>query len=130
MKLVKCEEKHWKFILTLRNHPEVKKGFVDQSHIDWLTHKKFMETWSDRYWICLDDTDEPIGFIGDVKGDIRVAVSLEHQGRGVGKFMMREYIRLTQGLGQAKVKIDNEASIRLFETAGFKKKFYILEYEA
>ena len=26
-----------------------------------------------------------------------------------------------------KVKLDNEASVRLFESCGFKKKYYILE---
>jgi L-amino acid N-acyltransferase YncA len=29
----------------------------------------------------------------------------------------------------AKVKLDNEASIRLFESCGFRKKYYILEKE-
>ena len=29
----------------------------------------------------------------------------------------------------AKVKIENEASMRLFEACGFKKKYYILEKE-
>ena len=29
----------------------------------------------------------------------------------------------------AKVKIDNEASLRLFEACGFKKAYYILERE-
>lgn len=28
-----------------------------------------------------------------------------------------------------KVKLDNEASIRLFESCGFKKKYYLLEKE-
>ena len=30
---------------------------------------------------------------------------------------------------EAKVKIENEASIKLFESCGFKKKYYILERE-
>jgi L-amino acid N-acyltransferase YncA len=29
----------------------------------------------------------------------------------------------------AKVKVDNEASLKLFESCGFKKKFYILKCE-
>ena len=29
----------------------------------------------------------------------------------------------------AKIKIENEASLRLFESCGFKKKYYILEKE-
>jgi hypothetical protein len=32
-------------------------------------------------------------------------------------------------LSQAKVKLKNEASIRMFEGCGFEKKYYILEKE-
>ena len=50
----------------------------------------------------------------------------DFQKRGIGKFMINELMaRHPQSV--AKVKIENEASLRLFESAGFKKKYYILE---
>ena len=42
--------------------------------------------------------------------------------------MMKEYIRLTHDKGEARVKIENIASLKLFESAGFRKTYYILEY--
>ena len=42
---------------------------------------------------------------------------------------MINQIMTTHPTALAKVKINNEASLRLFEKCGFKKKFYILEKE-
>ena len=60
--------------------------------------------------------------------DIRVATHPDFQGKGVGKFMI-ESLMEAHPLSFAKVKIDNEASLGLFESCGFKRKYYILERE-
>ena len=70
--------------------------------------------------------DNPVGFVGQIDGDIRVAVDPEYQGKGVGKFMINQIMKLHPE-SIAKVKLGNEASIRLFESCGFEKKYYILE---
>ena len=52
----------------------------------------------------------------------------EAQGHGIATFMLKAtYERYPEAI--AKVKIDNEANIKLFEKFGFKKKYYILEKE-
>ena len=123
--LVPNESKYWEFIRQLRNHQQVKLGFIDQKEISSGSHKKFMEKHGTLYYICLVD-GEPAGFVGQIEDDIRVATHPNFQKRGVGKFMINELMaRHPQSV--AKVKIENEASLRLFESAGFKKKYYILE---
>lgn len=124
-KLVKNNGIYWDFIRDLRNHPEVKKGFVSQEHISKKQHYVFMEKHGLKYYICLVD-EKPAGYIGVIDGDIRVATHPEFQGMGIGKFMVNELVKL-HPYSFAKVKLQNEASIKLFESCGFKKKYYILE---
>lgn len=87
----------------------------------------FMERHGLKYYICLVD-EKPAGYIGVIDGDIRVATHPEFQGMGIGKFMVNELVKL-HPYSFAKVKLQNEASIKLFEACGFKKKYYILEKE-
>ncbi len=58
--------------------------------------------------------------------DIRVATHPDFQGKGVGKFMINQLMEMNSNVF-AKVKLENEASLKLFEACGFKKKYYILE---
>ena len=122
-----CWTEHWEFVRNLRNHPEVKKGFINQENIDWLTHKRYMSEHSKDYWVLLKDGN-PIGFVGSVDGDIRIAVVPEENSNGYGKILIN-HVMEQRPLSQAKVKLENEASIRMFEGCGFKKKYYILEKE-
>ena len=124
-KIVANKDIYWDFIRDLRNHPDVKEGFVKQNHISREEHIRFMSKHGVQYFICLVD-DEPAGFVGVIDNDIRVATHPKFQGVGVGKFMVNELMRLFPK-SHAKVKINNEASLKLFESCGFKKKYYILE---
>ena len=42
-KFVKNDKKYWEFIRQLRNHPDVKKGFIEQEHIDRFDHTLYMQ---------------------------------------------------------------------------------------
>ena len=86
-----------------------------------------MEKYGKLYYICLID-GLPAGFVGQIENDIRVATHPDFQKRGVGKFMIND-LMAKHPESLAKVKIDNEASLRLFEACGFKKVYYILERE-
>ena len=125
MKLIINKLRYWEFIRNLRNHPVVKLGFVQQDDINPDDHKNFMNKSGKKYYICLVD-NTPAGFVGQINGDIRVATHPDFQGKGVGKFMINEIMKKHPD-SFAKVKVENEASTKMFESCGFKKKYFILE---
>tara|TARA_A100001515_G_scaffold77288_1_gene61380 strand:- start:14630 stop:15013 length:384 start_codon:yes stop_codon:yes gene_type:complete len=125
MELVLNESKYWDFIRELRNTKGVKEGFINQSHITPEMHNDFMKKWGENFYICIIDT-KPAGYVGVIDNDIRVATHPYFQGVGVGTFMINEIMKLFPD-AFAKVKLENEASIRLFKKCGFKEKYYILE---
>ena len=84
-----------------------------------------MKRYADNYRIALLG-DTPVGFVGVIEGDIRVCTHPEYQGMGIGKFMIKKCIKIWPD-AFAKIKIDNEASIKLFQACGFKRKYVILE---
>jgi RimJ/RimL family protein N-acetyltransferase len=126
MKLVENNESYYEFIRNLRN--DQREGFIQQGTISKTSHRLHMIGYSHCYYLCLDDSGEPLGYCGVIDDDIRVAVSSNHQGKGVGAFMINELMK-KHPRALAKVKIENEASLALFEKCGFKKKYYILERE-
>jgi|TARA_R110002110_G_scaffold267845_2_gene483699 ribosomal protein S18 acetylase RimI-like enzyme len=115
----------WEFIRNLRNDARVKYGFIKQDEITKQEHKKYMSFHGDKFYICLI-SNNPAGYVGVIDNDIRVATHPDYQKRGVGVFMINELMK-RHPEAIAKVKFDNEASVALFEKAGFKKKYYILE---
>jgi len=125
LKLVKNSPKYWEFIRTLRNMEGVREGFIQQEAIDEIQHATYMLKYNNNFWICLDNS-QPMGYVGVIEDDIRVATHPAAQGRGAGTFMINEIMK-KHPTAMAKVKLDNEASIRLFEKCGFKKKYYLLE---
>lgn len=118
MQLVKNEFKYWDFIRRLRSDPKIQIGFVEKVNISPEQQAEYMAKYEDCYFICLSEDQKPIGFIGEVKNDIRVAVINEYQKMGVGKFMVNELMRLRPN-SYAKMKFDNIASKKLFESCGF-----------
>tara|TARA_R100000900_G_scaffold128696_1_gene104425 strand:+ start:542 stop:940 length:399 start_codon:yes stop_codon:yes gene_type:complete len=125
LKLVKNDPRYWEFIRELRNLDGVRQGFINQEHIDTFEQARYMLQYNSNFWICLDN-DVPAGYVGVIDDDIRVATHPDYQGKGVGSFMINEIMNVHPA-ACAKVKLDNEASIKLFERCGFKKKYYLLE---
>jgi hypothetical protein len=109
----------------LRNNPEVQGGFIEVVNITPDQQERYMQKYQSNYFICLCD-EKPAGYIGEIDGDIRIATDPAFQRCGVGLFMVKEFSQRHPGCF-AKVKIDNEASLKLFLKAGFKKRYYILE---
>ena len=126
MELIQCSNlpgEHWYSILHIRN--ENRKGFGDSSLISVATHHKYMVDNFQNYLLCIEE-GKIIGFIGHVNNDIRLATRKSHQNKGVGKFMVEGFMKKFPN-SFAKVKINNKASEKLFESCGFIKKYYILE---
>ena len=126
-KLVRNGPEYWEFIRELRTMQGVSQGFISQQEITPVEQATYMLKYNSNYWICLDN-DTPAGFVGVIDEDIRVATHPDYQGKGVGTFMINEIMKIIP-TAFAKVKLDNEASIKLFERCGFRKKYYILEKE-
>ena len=118
MHLVKNEEKYWDFIRNLRNDPSTQLGWIVQNpNITREQQDEYMAIHNDEYYICIKD-DVPIGYVGAVDSDIRIATHPDHLKQGIGYFMMNEFMKI-EPTAFAKVKIDNLPSIRFFEAAGF-----------
>tara|TARA_R110001592_G_C12597144_1_gene695320 strand:+ start:156 stop:479 length:324 start_codon:yes stop_codon:yes gene_type:complete len=103
----------------------VRQGFINQDIISQQDHEAYMKKNSNFFWICLDK-GRFIGYTGVIENDIRVATHPDYQGKGVGSFMINEIMKINPN-AFAKVKLENQSSLRLFESCGFKKKYYILE---
>ena len=113
------------FILALRNDPILKSGFIQQDEISLSDHEEYMSVNLNNYYVCLLH-GKPIGYIGIIDNDIRVAVATEFVGQGAGEFMVRAILAIYPN-AIAKIKVGNVASIKLFEKCGFEKKYFILE---
>jgi RimJ/RimL family protein N-acetyltransferase len=103
----------------------VREGFIQQEIISRKKHEKYMKKNSDFFWICLIE-NIPAGYIGVIEDDIRIATHPDYQGLGVATYMLNQIMRINPK-AFAKVKINNKASLRLFEKCGFKKEYYLLE---
>jgi ribosomal protein S18 acetylase RimI-like enzyme len=124
MELVECSKEFWEFVRVLRNDERVQSGFIKSIHITEEMQEEYMSKHSQYYRIALVD-GVPAGYVGVIEDDIRVCTDPFFQGKGVGKFMINKCMEIWP-TAFAKVKVDNEASLRLFRSCGFKKKFYIL----
>lgn len=125
LKLVNNEPKYWEFIRQLRNLEGVKQGFIQQETIMEEQHTLYMKQFSDHFYICLYN-NEPAGYIGIINEDIRVATHPNFQKKGIATFMVNNVKTLFPN-SVAKIKIDNKASLALFQKCGFKIQYYLLE---
>lgn len=119
--LVDNEPQYWDTIYNLRFHPKNISGFVEQKKVTKEEHVKYMQRHGFKYKICLLNGVTPIGFIGNVYNDLRLAVDPMEHNRGVALFMLNEYKKLaTDSMPlQAKVFKDNASSNAVFLKAGF-----------
>jgi len=127
MELVNCTEKYWEFVRVLRNDKRVLDGFIKSTYITKEIQLSYMKDHYQFYRIALID-NQPCGYIGVINNDIRICTHPNFQGKGVGKFMLKEILKIFPN-AFGKVKIENEASRKLFTSVGFKEKFIIYKYD-
>lgn len=126
-KLVKNTIEYWEFIKDVRNSDRVREGFIDQNKISSKEQAEYMKKNGEFFWVCLEGI-VPVGYVGIIENDIRVATHPDHHKKGVATFMISEIMKKYPE-AFAKIKIENEASINLFKKCGFIKKYYIFERE-
>lgn len=124
MELVDCTKKYWEFVRNLRNDERVKDSFIKTTYITEDMQEAYMTVHYKYYKIALID-NAPVGYIGVIDDEIRICVHPAFQKRGVGKFMVKEGMKIWPS-ASAKIKITNEASIKLFKSCGFTEKYLIL----
>lgn len=117
VELVENRQEYWEFIRALRNEDGVKTGFIDQDNITEEQQIEYMWIHNNSYYI-LTENKEPVGYIGEINNDIRLAVLPSKQKMGYGRLMLNAFMLLRPD-GHAKVLIDNVVSQRLFVSCGF-----------
>ncbi len=122
--LVDCSLNYWEYIRQLRLNPSVIDGFIKTEFITEEDQVLYMSKNSQYYKVALID-GKPCGYVGVIENDIRVCTDPLYQGKGVGKFMINE-IKKIWPEALAKVKVTNEASLKLFKACGFEIEFYLM----
>lgn len=125
IEIVPNSPQFYDFIRTLRNDERVKHGFIEQAPITPAQHAAYMAVHADEYVVALYD-GSPAGYAGSVDGDIRVCTHPDYQGRGLGRALVEAIIERFPN-SQAKVKVENSASLKLFESCGFITTYVLLE---
>ena len=123
MELIECTREYWEFVRLLRTHPLNQGWFLTQPTITPEQQIEFMEKHSHKYKICILN-NTPVGYIGLInQNEITYCAHPDHQGKGIGTFMISEFIKLHQTL-TAFVLPQNIASQKVFEKLNFKKQIY------
>lgn len=123
--LVKNEPKFYGFIHDLRYRKENVSGFIDQTPVSEIEQNNYMEKYGKHYYIAILN-ETPVGFVGVIDNDIRVATHPDYKNMGIGKFMINEIIKIYPN-SIAKIKSTNSESIKLFESCGFEVNFLIMK---
>jgi GNAT superfamily N-acetyltransferase len=119
MKLIKNEEKYYEFIRILRTHKNNISGFVKRNQITPEQHAIYMNNHKDNYYICLNDNNEPVGWVGNVNDDIRICTHPDHKNKGFGKFMINELTKIYP-VTYAKILLDNKIIEKTLKSCGYK----------
>lgn len=126
LELIPIEEQYYEFVRLLRIHPDTITGFIYQGHITPDEQIQYMNNHRDDYFICLYK-NKPVGFIGVVNNDLRLAVDSQYTNQGFASFMLQNITKYKNDF-EVRVKIDNIPSQKLFEKNGYKRK-NVLESE-
>lgn len=128
LRMVPLQFEHYEFVRTVRNDERVKRGFIVQDDVSREKHLDYMSKKGENYFVCLRGLI-PVGYIGVVDNDIRVATAPDEVKSGVGEYMVT-FIAENYPDALAKVKIENIASQKLFEKCGYKLTFVVYSRES
>lgn len=138
-------EKDIEAIWGIRNHPENRINFSDQTEIRYESHRKwfaqkYLSDDASDFCFVLRDKGQVVGYCRfDLVGkayNVSVALDPLYKGKGLGKKLLSESIKKMPAKTEflAKVKEGNEASLKIFKANGFiisgqDEEFYNLKLE-
>lgn len=113
--MIPNNQAYWEFIRNLRNSD--REHFVDQKEISREEQTNYMARYNNNYYITLLDNN-PVGYLGYIDDDVRIAVTPSSRRLGVGSFMITKFLKKNKKC-KAKVLNSNNASLTLFSSLGF-----------
>jgi len=140
--LRRAELRDCRTIFNWRNHPEVRRHFFDPRRLSYEEHEKWFKSSlekKDRFIFLAYRGDHAVGvlrfdILDEMPGtaEVDIYVAPDYQGRGLGKSILHEGERWVKKSGNiqklvAKVKDENEASLRMFRACGFSVKYVLFE---
>lgn len=114
----------WEYIRQLRTSPDLISGFIYQGAISSEQQIEYMMKYGSCYFVCFYE-GTPVGFIGIIDNDIRIAVDKKYQRKGFASYMVNQIMQ-TSPNALAKIKADNPQSFSFFQSLGFKVKYYLV----
>ena len=113
LKLVPVSEEHYEFIRKLRMDERTQSSFIEKADITDAEQRDYMARHSKDYYICLSG-NQALGYAGVIDSDIRICTDPEHQGKGVGSFMLAQ-IKKMYPHAVGRIKKSNLASQKIFQ---------------
>jgi len=96
----------------IRNDKSFIVGFVNHKQITKKEQKKYIDKYGEFYYICYEE-EIPVGFIGVVNNDLRLATIPTMQRQGIGRFMVTEIKNLDLKFS-VKIRKGNRRSQKFF----------------
>lgn len=135
LKLRRFEWRDRNILFDWRNHPNHRKWSFNSGELIYAEHEKWFRCFlSDpgRFGYIFESANQPIGFIrfdrSILPGTLAISLGIAPDccGRGYGKRLLEMGMNHPETVSEAamlraETLVDNFPSIRLFETAGFKK---------
>lgn len=136
LKPVKKED--FKKIFEWRNDPEVRKNMFNTKVITWGEHKHYWDNFlrdEEKFAYIIEKEGLDVGIIRlerkNERAEVNIIVAPEFQGRGIGKNVLKKVEENAKELKisslAARIKPENEVSIKIFEKNRFKLKYHYLE---
>ena len=116
------------FLYNLNIHPDIravshnKESFTYEEHCLWWQEKMLNDKEFEAALILNDS--KPVGCIRRKNKEVSIAIMPEYQNKGLGTTAIEKFCKVGD---KVEILIGNVRSIKVFERAGFKKKFLTLE---
>jgi len=129
-----CTRNDWDYILSLRNDFYQNSLYIQDKPLTKKEHYNYMEIQSKNpnfhQWITMMD-EQIVGYIRILDSAVNIMVSKEYHGKGIGNIMLKLLEIEAKKLGITKIisliRIDNNASKKIFEKNNYKLKLYWFE---